>query len=178
MSLFYCYVILLWALELWLFEFDWFWCHFQTCSNLFPWQFWVQEAKSKGQNSWSRLFLWFLAKNIIKFDHLELVFSHFGGAKWRNFNQKEKKAIILNISSHRAYELKVKGPKNQYLGKKSLCQEKLTKFLFAYSLFENLDFCFSAPPIKIFNNNQKKFIKGQSWLLMSTTIDQNLIGFG
>ena len=84
----------------------------------------------------------------------------------------------MNISSHRACELKVKGHKNQVLVKKSLCQEKLTKFLFAYSLFENLDFCFSAPPIKIFNNNQKKFIRGQSLLLMSTTIDQNLIGFG
>ena len=94
LSLFYYYVILLWALELWLFEFDWFWCHFQTCSNLFPWQFWVQEAKFKGQNSWSRLFLWFLAKNIIKFDHPELVFSHFGGAKWRNFNQTEKKPLF------------------------------------------------------------------------------------
>ena len=84
----------------------------------------------------------------------------------------------MNISSHRACESKVKGHKNQFLVKKSLCQEKLTKFLFAYSLFENLDFCFSAPPIKIFNNNQKKFIKSQSLLLMSTTIDQNLIGFG
>ena len=84
----------------------------------------------------------------------------------------------MNISSHRACELKVKGHKNQFLVKKSLCQEKLTKFLFAYALFENLDFCFSAPPIKIFNNNQKKFIKGQSLLLMSKTIDQNLIGFG
>ena len=89
-----------------------------------------------------------------------------------------KKAIILNISSHRACELKVKSHKNQFLVKKSLCQEKLTKFLFAHSLFENLEFCFSAPPIKIFNNNQKKFIKGQSLLLMSITIDQNLIGFG
>ena len=84
----------------------------------------------------------------------------------------------MNISSHRACELKVKSHKNQFLVKKSLCQEKLTKFLFANALFENLDFCFSAPPIKIFNNNQKKFIKDQSLLLMSITIDQNLIGFG
>ena len=83
----------------------------------------------------------------------------------------------MNISSHRACELKVKGHKNQFLVKKSPCQEKLTKFLFANALFENLDFCFSALPIKTFNNNQKKFIKGQSLLLMCTTIDQNLIGF-
>ena len=67
---------------------------------------------------------------------------------------------------------------NKFLVKKSLLQEKLTKFLFANSLFENLDFYFSALPIKIFKNNQKKFIKAQSLLLMSITIDQNLIGFG
>ena len=84
----------------------------------------------------------------------------------------------MNISSHRACELKVKSHKNQFLVKKSLCQEKLTKFLFANSLFENLDFYFSALPIKIFKNNQKKFIKAQSLLIMSITIDQNLIGFG
>ena len=94
LSLSYYYVILLLALELPLFEFDWFCWHFETCSNLFLWQFWVQKAKSKGQNGWPRLFLWFLAKNIIKFDHLELVFSHSGGAKWRNFNQTEKKPLF------------------------------------------------------------------------------------
>ena len=67
---------------------------------------------------------------------------------------------------------------NKFLVKKSLLQEKLTKFSFANSLFENFDFYFSALPIKIFKNNQKKFIKAQSLLLMSITIDQNLIGFG
>ena len=82
------------------------------------------------------------------------------------------------MSSRSACELKVKGHNNQFLVKKSLCQEKLTRFLFAYALFENLDFCFLALSIKIFNNNQKKFIKSQSLLLMSITIDQNLIGFG
>ena len=67
------------------------------------------------------------------------------------------------MSSHRAYELKVKGHNNQFLVKKSLLQEKLTKFLFANSLFENLDFYFSALPIKIFKNNQKKVYKSSKF---------------
>ena len=52
---------------------------------------------------------------------------------------------------------------NKFLVKKSLLQEKLTKFLLANSLFENLDFYFSALPIKIFKNNQKKVYKSSKF---------------
>ena len=52
---------------------------------------------------------------------------------------------------------------NKFLVKKSLLQEKLTKFLLAKSLFENLDFYFSALPIKIFKNNQKKVYKSSKF---------------
>ena len=89
-----------------------------------------------------------------------------------------KKATILNIRPRTACNLKVNSLINQFFDKKSPKQEKMAKFLFVRLILENLDFGFSAPFFKIFNNNEKKFIKAQTLLLLSTTIDQNIIGFG
>ena len=64
----------------------------------------------------------------------------------------------MNILPPTACNLKVNGPQNQFLGKKSLLEEKLTKFLFANAISGNLDFHFTGPKIKIFNNDPK-FLK-------------------
>ena len=64
----------------------------------------------------------------------------------------------MNFSTHTGRYLKVNVPKNQNYSKKSLNQEKLAKFAFTQVLWEILDFHFSGPKIKKFNNNQK-FLK-------------------
>ena len=64
----------------------------------------------------------------------------------------------MNFSAYTGRDLKVNVPENQYYSKKSLNQEKLAKFAFAQVLWEILDFHFSGPKIKKFNNNQK-FLK-------------------
>ena len=83
----------------------------------------------------------------------------------------------MNIRPHTACNLKLNTPKNQFFTKKSPKQDKTAKFLFVRLIFENLDFCFLAPLFKIFTNNEKKFIKAQTLLLLITTINQNFIGF-
>ena len=75
----------------------------------------------------------------------------------RSLEVNGKKPSFLNISAHTGRDLKVNVPKNQNYGKKSLNQEKLAKFAFAQVLWEILDFHFSGPKIKKFNNNQKFF---------------------
>ena len=85
--------------------------------------------------------------------------------------------IILNIAAQTASNLKVTSPKNQYFAKKSLCQEKLAQFAFAHALFENHGSHLKELKIKKMHNYKKKSTKDQSWVLLSTTIHQNIIGF-
>ena len=70
----------------------------------------------------------------------------------------KKNPSFLNFSPNRGCDLKVIVPIYQNYDKKSLNQEKLAKFAFAQVLWEILDFHFSGPKIKKFNNNQK-FLK-------------------
>ena len=84
----------------------------------------------------------------------------------------------MNIRPRTGCNFKVNSLINQFFDKKSPKQEKMAKFLFVRLILENLDFGFSAPFFKIFNNNKKKFKKAQTLLLLGTTIDQNFIGFG
>ena len=87
-----------------------------------------------------------------------LSFLPFLRSEMRSLEVNWKKPYFLNFSAHTGRYLKVNVPKNQNYGKKSLNQEKLAKFAFAQVLWEILDFHFSGPKIKKFNNNQK-FLK-------------------